>query len=133
MPQKGRTPQCNQATGSAERTVEIPYQGQTIKVTYDRARVSDLQSRTLQKAFTNFGQGDLTAVKTLISAFAALIVRWNLTTESGEPVPITLQAIVRVPLAMLRAIITAIQLNEQMVSSGERADSGGTSSNYPAH
>lgn len=54
------------------------------------------------------GEGERAKLEAIIDALQALIVEWDLEDDDGNPYPVTREALLRLPLRLLRHVFDAV-------------------------
>lgn len=77
---------------SDRRTIEVPFGGRTITVTY---RLSERTPKATD---------ELNPAAHVVAEMIRLVVSWDIEDDKGKPVPITEKALQNVPTPVMRAI-----------------------------
>lgn len=102
-----------------KRTIQVEFAGNTVKVTYDPAKVTQRNNNAwADKADEVRGDTDK-LLEVLDEQFIEMVVGWDLT-EGGDPYPITKESVWGLPRPFINAIRTAIFSDEGEMSKKDK-------------
>ena len=96
---------------AGERTVTVPFGGQTISVTYRLADRTPANSAVLW-------------TEPVSETVVRMVTAWDLTDDKGKALPITEKTTTKVPIPILRAIVTAILGDAGLGEAASSSDAG---------
>lgn len=88
---------------SKTRTVNVPYDGESIAVTYYPGRLTPATESRLNKA-----NEDNRPASGVAAELALIMASWDVLDDKGKPEPVTAELLAQMPTRLLLAIVGAI-------------------------